>query len=100
MPKPFFEEYATHAYRFYAKNPVVRASEVKKSELENWEACDAALRRFSKEDRAVVLAVFGSKCSVPDAVKCISHELALSDNYIWQLLNRVTRAFAERRGLI
>lgn len=100
MTKPFYAEYANHAMRFYARNTEVIPYGTKAADVEMWESCQRVVMQLSERDKAVILAVYRSKCSVNEAAKCISEELNMSQNKIWQLIVHCTRLFAKERGLI
>lgn len=100
MSKPFYEAYANHAFRFYVRYPVLNSGSVSKPSLEMWQTCETAMNELSDVERAVVVEIFRSRCTMEDAVKCISREIGMSENRAWQILHRVTRRFAELRGLV
>lgn len=101
MSKPYYEEYAKHALRFYARHPVlkVKGSNLSRSEIENWQVCDDVFKALEDTERELVTAVFRSKGYIADKVYELSCQKHISENYIWRLLAHVTRSFAERRGL-
>ena len=102
MTKPFYEDYANHAMRFYARNPALNLKQpgLKKIDVENWMACNEAIKPYKDEERAIIINVFKSKCTMTDAVKAISGQLQVGENSVWQLLNRAAFDFAKKRGLI
>lgn len=102
MTKPSYQDYANHALRFYVRNPALnmRSPGLKKSDIQNWMACNNALRTFTEQDRSVIVGVYNSKCTMEDAVKGISSQLHLEEANVWQLLGRATKEFARCRGLI
>lgn len=102
MTKPSYQDYANHALRFYARNPALnmRSPGLKKSDIDNWTACNDALRVFCDQERSVIIGVFNSKCTIEDAVRGISAQLQLEETNVWQILSRATKEFAKYRGLI
>lgn len=100
MTKPFYAEYANHAMRFYARHSDVRPGPERKNDLLMWDSCAAAIGKLNKEEAAIILAVYRSKCTIREAVTCASRELNMPENKIWQLVNRCGKMFAKERGLI
>lgn len=102
MTKPCYQDYANHAMRFYARNPALnmRSPGLKKTDIQNWMACNDALRAFSDEDRSVIIGVYSSKCAMEDATKGISAQLNIDEANVWQLMNKAAKEFAKVRGLI
>lgn len=104
--KPFYEECAKHAIRFYVKHPVlceprnVKLSGMRPTDIQNWHACDEVLSRYTDSERATLIGVYRSKCAMTDAVKCISDQLRVPENSVWQLMKRFARGYAKQRGLI
>lgn len=101
MTKACYEEYANHAMRFYVRNPTLKLNSpgLKKADIDNWNACNDVLRAFSAEDRAIIIGVYESKCTINSAVDAISAQLKISDGRVWQLISRASNEFAKRRGL-
>lgn len=101
MSKPYYEDYATHAMRFYARNPALCMNKpgLKLTDIQNWNACNDALRHFSEQERAIIVEVFRSKCAINDSVDCIAAQFKTEPGRIWQLLNRFSKEFAKNRGL-
>lgn len=102
MSKPFYEDYATHAMRFYSRNPAIKMNDpgLKLADVENWHACEDALRNFSELDRTILIEVFRCKCAIDDAVSCISAQFDVKPNTVWQLMNNFSNVFAKYRGLL
>lgn len=101
MSKPYYEDYAKHAMRFYARTPVLSMNKpgLKLVDIQNWNACNDTIRTFSAHDQAIILGVFRSKCAIDDAVNCISTQFKVAPGYVWQLLNSFSKEFAKNRGL-
>ena len=102
VTKPYYEDYATHALRFYARNPALnmKSPGLKLVDIENWNACNDTMRKYSERDQAIILNVFKSKCALSDAVECIAAQYKMNAGNVWQLLNRFSADFAINRGLI
>lgn len=100
MAKPFYEEYANHAFRFYVRHPVLNSGAVSKPSMEMWKTCETAINELSDTERSVVVEVFRSRCAMETAVKHVSLELGMNENRAWQILHKITRRFAELRGLV
>ena len=100
--KPFYEDCAKHAIRFYVKYPALntKMSGMRLADIQDWHACDDVLSRYTDSERATLVGVYRSKCAMTDAVKCISGQLRIPENNIWQLMNRFARDYAKQRGLI
>lgn len=100
MTKPFYAEYANHAFRYYARHDNVKPSREQASNCAMWEACNSVMLKSSAKDNAIILAVYRSKCTIGEAVTCIARELNMPENKIWQLVNKYSKAFARERGII
>lgn len=100
MTKPFYAEYANHAFRYYARHNDAKPSREQASNHAMWEACDKVMWKSPAKDNAIILAVYRSKCTIGEAVTCIARELSIPENKVWQLVNRYSKAFARERGLI
>ena len=102
MSKPFYEDYAKHAIRFYAQNRTLSMKKpgLKLVDIQNWNACNDAMRSFTNREQAIIIGVFKSKCAVDDAVNCIAAQFKVDQGNVWQLINRFSRQFALNRGLI
>ena len=100
--KPCYQDYAKHAMRFYVNNPVLNAKlpGVRLSDIQNWHACNDTLERFNDKEKALLIGVYKSKCSMNDAVRCIAAQLGVSQGTVWQQMNRFEKEFAKHRGLI
>lgn len=102
MTKPYYEDYATHAIRFYARNPALntKKSGLKLVDIQNWNVCNDTIRRYPERDQAIILSVFKSKCILSDAVECVASQYKLEPGNVWRLLNRFSEDFARNRGLV
>ena len=101
MSKPYYEEYANHAFRFYVRNRNITPAELRgSSNVLNWTACRDALDTLPDEDRIIATMVYMCKSGMVDCVTCVCSEYGLSANRVWRILNRVTKEFATKRGLI
>lgn len=98
MKKNYFNDYVHHCLKFYARvpNPKFR-SEVDKK---NWIACDRALKSFSDRDREIILAVYTKGDTIPDNVYKVSMQRNISQDTIWELVEKVKFKIAKCRGLI
>lgn len=102
MNKPYYKEYANHAMRFYARNLALALGKpgLTKTDIDNWNACNDAIRMFSQQEQTILIIVYKSKCTMTDAVQATASQLHMDKNDIWQLLNRFSKEFAKKRGLI
>lgn len=102
MSKPFYEDYVNHAMRFFARNPAInmRKPGLKNTDIQNWTVCNDVLNTFPAPEQTIILSVYKSKCSMPDSVRSIAGQLGMSEDSVWKILNRFSREFAKRRGLI
>lgn len=98
MARTFYSEYVNHCLRFYARHPnPVFHSEVDKN---NWLACEKALKKFSDENREMLLSIYSDGDTVPDKVYRISKEKKIKQDSIWKLINELERKVAKSRSLI
>lgn len=102
MVRPFYEECANHAFRFYVRYPVINANGISDPEHDMWNACDEVMRNLNDKEREIIVEVFRSKeCKVMSAcVKHVAAKLQCPQNTVWELLNRAAKEFAKARGLI
>ena len=100
LNKPYYEDYANHAFRFYIRNPVFNPGSMSKASCEMWKSCDEVMNGLTDKERTIMVAVFRSKKPMIDSVKLVAYNSHCTENAVWQLLNRTAKAFAEKRGLI
>lgn len=101
MPnKQFYDEFAAHAFRFYARNPVVAHCDLSAADLANWEACDAVYRESNSISRDIIMGVFASKAPMAESVATISKRIKVNENVVWRAISRAQRSFAQKRGLV
>lgn len=104
MGKPHYEDYANRAMRFYARHaedPAARLSECSLADMLSWKACELVFREdCTPTERDVALAFYRSSGFPANTVRSISAEQHIQENQIWQILTKITRMFAVRRGLI
>lgn len=99
MPS-FYEEFAEHCWRFYARNPIIPNANPSDAERRNWEACNAVYSESCNMDREILMSVFTSKQPIAEAVKYTARELGVGENFAWRAIRRATKRLAEKRGLI
>ena len=102
MKKPCYEEYANKAFWFYARNPALSTNQpgLNKADIDNWNACNDAMRTFTRREQSIITEVYRSKCALVDAVDCVATSIGVDNGFVWQLLGRCTKTFARIRGLI
>ena len=100
MTKPFYAEYANHAFRYYARHIDCKPTPEQASNYVMWTACDKVSKRFPPYENAIIMDIYRSKLVINEAVRRLSGELRMPENKIWQLINKYSRAFAKERGLI
>lgn len=102
MSKPCYEEYVNHAMRFYARNPVLnmKAPGLSKIDVQNWKACDETLQTYTEQEKNIILNIYRSKCTMSESIREISSQLHIDEGCVWQLMNRFSKDFAKRRGLV
>ena len=104
MARPYYAEYVKHAMRYYAKSMANAMSEKPrfKSEADkkNWSACQSALNTFTETERNALVTIYAGGDTIPDNVYQISHDLSISQDELWNLINAMEKKVAKRRGLI
>lgn len=101
MTKPYYENQANHAFRFYVRNPVLRVkgSSVSKCEIADWNACNMVYKMLTPDEQNTVTEIYRSKGYMPDIVHTLSCKLNIGENRIWAMLNYIAREFAKKRGV-
>ena len=98
MGKPHYTEFASHAFRCYARNPegITFRSEAEK---QDWEACEKAVVLLQPHVD-MVLECYRGCLSFAENIAAISVRYQVSQNYLWILNNALLKQFAIERGLI
>lgn len=104
MKKPAYEDYANRAFRFYMRNQELCTREVYAEDHSvdwlNWTFCNEVVQELNAEEREILWNIYYPKRNILDAVDDIAQSTGVRKNNIWALLNRTTRSFAKKRGLI
>lgn len=68
---------------------------------ENWRAANKALKSFSREEQALLKAVYRHQLlTLPDAVSIVASEHNVRKQDVWSLLGKLQRKIARIRGLL
>lgn len=104
MKKPAYEDYANRAFRFYMRNQALDRpafyTEDHAADWLNWNFCNEVVQELNAEEREILWNIYYPKRNILDAVDDIAQSTGVRKNNIWALLNRTTRSFAKKRGLI
>jgi hypothetical protein len=69
-------------------------------DAKNWYACHSVIERYSKQDKYLLISVYGGYDTLADNV----HEVAKTNNIdqtdIWDMIKEFERKIAKKRGLI
>ena len=102
--RPHYADYVKHAMRYYAKHRMNISSEQPrfKSEADkkNWESCKAAIATFSDEARDILLSIYMEDDNLVECINRAAKREHLSADRIWNLVNKLEKKVAKRRGLI
>lgn len=99
MNRPYYSEYVRHCMRYYSRNtnkPQFN-TEVDKN---NWYACHRAIERYSKEDKYILVCVYGAYDTLADNVYEIAKANQIDQTVIWDLIKDFERTVAKKRGLL
>ena len=99
MGKPHYTEYASHAFRCYAKNQNTGITFRSEAERRDWEACEKAVKAIEPHVNWV-LECYAGNLSFKENLAAVSVRYQVSQNYLWILNNALLRCFAVERGLI
>lgn len=99
MNRPFYSDYARHCLRFYSRNTDATRFNTEVDE-KNWRACHRATDSFSDREREIVLRVYSAYDTIADNVYEVAKAFNLDQNIIWDLLKKVERVVAKKRGLL
>lgn len=96
--RTFYSEYVQHCMRFYARhpNPKFRSD----ADKLNWNACKSALEGFTDDEQDILLTIYREADTIPENIHNISVARNMKQDSIWNLLNKLERRVAKRRGLI
>lgn len=68
---------------------------------ENWRAANEALKSFSREEQALLKAVYRHQLlTLPDAVSIVASEHNVRKQDVWSSLGKLQRKIARIRGLL
>lgn len=102
--RTFYSDYVTHALKYYAKYRTNARQEKPffKSEADkkNWDACQFAFQSFGSKEVDMLLSVFSGGDTIPNNVYHIAKDFNISQDKLWDLITKLTRKVAKRRGLI
>lgn len=94
-----YSDYTNHCMRIYVSSnePDFDNS----TDNKNWRAANEALKSFSREEQALLKAVYRHQLlTLPDAVSIVASEHNVRKQDIWQLLGKLQRKIAWLRGLL
>lgn len=98
MSRTFYSDYVRHCMTFYARfEQPTFCTDIDK---ENWLACDNALKRFSIEDRKVLLEIYRDSSTLSDSIYEACNTLGITKDRVWKLINDLERKVALERKLI
>lgn len=79
MPKPYYADYATHAFRFYVRYPRANVSDcAQPADRENWRVCDEIYSASSVCDQKIIDIVFCYNLPLKSAVSYAAARTAKS----------------------
>lgn len=99
MNRPFYSDYARHCLRFYSRNTEKPRFNTEVDE-KNWYACNRAMDSFSDRDWGIILRVYSAYDTIADNVYEVAKAFNLDQNIIWDLMKKVERVVAKKRGLL
>lgn len=100
MPKPYYADYATHAFRFYVRYPRANVSDcAQPADRENWRVCDEIYSASSVCDQKIIDIVFCYNLPLKSAVSYAAARTAKSESYVWRRICVLQQQFAKKRGL-
>lgn len=96
--KTFYSDYVGHCMRFYSRyqNPNFKNT----VELSNWQACEAALRNFRRDEVEILTDIYKSRNPITESISRISEMKGIKVDNVWEMLTRLEYDVAYLRGLI
>lgn len=99
MGKPHYTEYASHAFRCYARNRGSGIPLRTEAERQDWQACEKAIE-IIQPHAGMILECYQGCLSFSENLAAVSVRYQVSQNYLWILNNTLLKQFAMERGLI
>lgn len=98
----YYNEYVNHMLRFYSRFPEAhKVHNFKtKTDMENWVTVKRVLDKLPDKDKKVIMEVYRRRDTIPDNVYEISKEYGIKQDFIWSMLNKITKQIAKDRKLI
>lgn len=99
--KPWMDAIGQHMWRFYFSRRDADPERMTEPNRRQWQACSAAMTRFSREERDVMEMYFTSEWGKDLVTVAEYSEKNMMDvNRIWEIIKSANRAACEERGLI
>lgn len=98
MGRAFYSEAVRSCLQSYARNehPVFQTEE----EVQDWQACNIALRAFSPYKRKALLEVYRRYDTLEDNIYIVSYLLDIKQDTLWNLVSKLEKQVAINRGLL
>ncbi len=101
----YYNEYVNHMLRFYSRFPEAHKTHKvhnfkTKTDMENWVTVKRVLDKLPDKDKKVIMEVYRRRDTIPDNVYEISKEYGIKQDFIWSMLNKITKQIAKDRKLI
>lgn len=89
MPRTFYSDYVRRCMQFYVRypEPFFRND----ADRQNWEACERALKGFSKWAKYILTEVYNGDDTLADNVHQTSMQLGIKQDKVWRLIHKLER---------
>lgn len=100
--RKYYTEYVRHCLRFYVMTLDVGSCPKFNTEPDknNWVACHQAVTNTDPQTLEMIKEVYSQGDTIPDKVYQLSKEMRISQDSIWNIINKLERTVAKNRGLI
>lgn len=101
MPRPYYQDYARHMWRYYCAHPDVKLSDnITRVNLNNWFACSRVYQRMTDAERDIIQTYAtcpsGTEITTMDDY-VTTHNLRSGD--VWYVIRQAIKNAAVERGL-